>query len=101
MQRILILILSVFLAALTIPAQARCGTCDEDAPAEKQSKEKTCPQAKKCPAKSKDKGSLEDRVSCLEECLKDASSGPAGKPFTSKGQGSKAQVTSYTEKGSK
>lgn len=100
MNKSLVFALSVLLFGFkfAIPAHAYCGHCDEDQAAQKvecETSSATCEAAKKdgkakCDAsaqkcKAKGKKTLEERVVCMEQCLKDVgSSDGSGSPYSSK-----------------
>ena len=75
MNKSLIFALSIFFFGFkfAVPTPANCGHCEEDKAA----------QTAQCEMKGKK--SLEERVACMEKCLKDVgSSDGAGSPYSSK-----------------
>ena len=100
MNKSLIFALSIFFFGFkfAVPTPANCGHCEEDKAAQSakcDDSSATCESAKKdskaeCDASAqkcevKGKKSLEERVTCMEQCLKDAgSSDGSGSPYSSK-----------------
>lgn len=80
---------------LATPLPAHCGSCEAD----KAAQTVQCDASTKAKCDASTQKSLEDRIACLEQCLKDACScDSAGSPFSSKSQGSKASVCPKSQK---